>query len=188
LPTFSAPADALGDDLGRHLPQADEARRWRGLLNEAQIVLTQHPANARRAQRGLPPVNSLWFWGAGRLPESVGCEFAQVCSDDEVVAALAGLAKIGKFGTLADARALFSPPSDAASRDRTQSGTDAYALIDLAHYRDMALLECDWLAPIETALKHRRISRLDLRFSSGERYVVKPEHRWRFWRRSKTIT
>src|SRR3546814_7983843 len=39
------------------------ARRWRSLLSEAQVVLHNHPWNARREQSGLPPVNSLWFWG-----------------------------------------------------------------------------------------------------------------------------
>ena len=85
LPRFSAPADALGDDLARHLPDGDNARQWRSLLNEAQIALTQHPLNAQRAQRGLPPVNSLWFWGAGVLPQWVRCGFDRVFTDDESV-------------------------------------------------------------------------------------------------------
>ena len=53
LPTFSSPDDALGDDLVRHLPNGDGAARFRALLNEAQVVLTQHPFNEPRARRGL---------------------------------------------------------------------------------------------------------------------------------------
>ena len=104
LPTFSPPDDALGDDLGRHMPEGDDARRWRGLLNEVQIVLTQHPANTQRTRRGLPPVNSLWFWGGGMLPQSVRSEFAKVYSSDEVVVALAKRAKAEWSAEPGDAR------------------------------------------------------------------------------------
>ncbi|MEP6940171.1 MAG: phosphoglycerate mutase, partial [Rudaea sp.] len=89
LPAFSSPDDALGDDLARHLPQGESAARFRALLNEAQIALTQNPLNARRAQRRQSPVNSVWFWGPGMLPEWVRSRFGQVYSDDEVVVALA---------------------------------------------------------------------------------------------------
>ncbi len=89
LPKFSLPDDALGDDLACHMPEGDNAVRWRGLLNEAQIILTQHPLNAQRIQRGLPPVNSVWLWGAGVLPQWVKSDFGRVLSDDETVVALA---------------------------------------------------------------------------------------------------
>ena len=76
LPSFADPADALGTDLGDALvgPAAGDgadARRWRTLLTEAQVVLHNHPWNARRAAEGKPPVNSLWFWGGGALPFQV---------------------------------------------------------------------------------------------------------------------
>ena len=47
---------------------ADYTSVVRMLLNEVQVLLHQHPLNAARQTRGLPPVNSVWFWGAGRLP------------------------------------------------------------------------------------------------------------------------
>ncbi|MFT3792534.1 MAG: phosphoglycerate mutase [Rudaea sp.] len=171
LPKFSAPADALGDDLANHLPEGEQARRWRALLNEAQIALTQHPLNARRSQRGVPPVNSLWFWGAGMLPARVRSEFDRVVSDDPVVVALAGLANV--------------PSSQLESNLRWDDGKER-VLIDLADRRDIPRLDAEWLRPIDETLRRRRIERLELRFESGERHVVRPAHRWRFWRRAKT--
>lgn len=94
LPMFADPRDVLGDDLMRHLPRDDNERQWRSLFNEAQVILHNHPVNARRAQRGQVPANSLWFWGAGKLPDWVRTRFAQVASADSIVAALAKLAKI----------------------------------------------------------------------------------------------
>ncbi|MBS0583770.1 MAG: phosphoglycerate mutase [Proteobacteria bacterium] len=184
LPRFSSPDDALGDDLAHHLPEGDDARRWRGLLNEAQIVLTQHPLNAQRVRRGLPPVNSLWIWGAGVLPESVRCEFNRVCSDDEVVTALARLARVGDVCGLGEAASLF--PAALASSASARSGEESSILIDLGRHRDGERLEREWLAPIDAALRGRRVGTLNLLFESGERCVVKPVHRWRFWRRAKS--
>jgi len=176
LPKFSAPEEALGDDLANHLPEGDDARRWRSLLNEAQIILTQHPVNAQRARRGLPPVNSLWFWGAGVLPQRAHCGFDRIVSDDEVVVSLA---KLG--GVLFFPRQQETPfPWDAGQKQSI--------LVDLADQRDVAALDRDWLRPMADALQRGQIAQLDLLFESGERYVVKPAHRWRFWRRAKATT
>ena len=177
LPKFSSPDEALGDDLGKHLPEGENARKWRSLLNEAQIVLTQHPLNAQRAQRGLPPVNSLWFWGAGVLPQRVRCEFDRVISDDEVVVSLAQLGG-----------AQSSPQSESFSSVIGEQDQAQSMLVDLADQRDVARLDDEWLKPIADALKRGQIGQLDLLFESGERHVVKPSHRWRFWRRTKAST
>ena len=94
LPVFADPRNVLGDDLMQHLPRGDNERQWRSLFNEAQVILHNHPVNLRRVQRGQVPANSLWFWGAGKLPDWVRSRFGTVASDDAVVLALAKLAKI----------------------------------------------------------------------------------------------
>jgi hypothetical protein len=94
LPAFADPRDVLGDDLMRHLPRGDNERQWRGLFNEAQVILHNHPVNLRRVQRGQVPANSLWFWGSGKLPDWARTRFDAVASGDPVVVALAKLAKI----------------------------------------------------------------------------------------------
>ena len=197
LPTFSSPDEALGDDLANHLPEGENARLWRGLLNEAQIVLTQHPMNVRRAQRGLPPINSLWFWGAGKLPARVRSEFDRIVSDDDVVAALAQLAQVSSFRRKPESSASvlgsekaktlnsgLTSPSAVESRGNDEQGI----LLDLVDVRDSRSFEHDWFASIDAALKTRQFTELHLNFESGERYVVKPFHRWRFWRRVNTVS
>ena len=185
LPIFSAPAAALGDDLALHLPEGENARRWRGLLNEAQIILTQHPLNAQRARRGLSPVNSLWIWGAGILPYWVRSDFTQVFSSDKIAHALAKLAKIPASSTFSDA---LKPIPSPAAEETVQGNKGSSLLIDLADQRDIAALERDWFTPLDAALRARKIDTLHLRIESGERYVVTPAHRWRFWRRAKPLT
>lgn len=106
LPAFSPPETVLGDDLFLHLPEGPEGRRWRALLNEAQVLLHHHPVNAARIAAGRVPANSLCFWGAGRLPDLVRGKVAKVASDDATLASLAGLAtETAGEGTLLDLRA-----------------------------------------------------------------------------------
>jgi len=44
-------------------PQDPSLQSWRKLVNEVQMVWHSHPVNEERAERGLPPINSLWLYG-----------------------------------------------------------------------------------------------------------------------------
>ena len=162
LPAFPAPEAALGEDPFDHPPQGDAAlvRRWRVLANEAQVVLHNHPHNARRRSAGLPPVNSLWFHGGGRLPDSAASTFPTLLTDDPLLHGLAALAKVA-------ARPL--PESFSAMSDS--------ALLDLRALPAARLVE-DWLLP---ALSHRGPQRWS--FEDGPGVSLAPSQRLRFWRR-----
>lgn len=162
VPGFAAPEQALGEDLYYHLPQGAEGRRWRILLNDVQVTLHQHPLNAARRQRGLPPVNHVWLWGGGVLPGSVNTRLAGAVSDDLLLQALARRAGV-------------------AVVERTEASVRSAApgmLIDLQDLpvEDIALR---WMpALLALARQHP----LELGFASGERWLHSPWHRLRFWR------
>lgn len=170
LPVFVDPDMALGADLLDYLtdPEADQAliRRWRALLNEVQVVLHAHPHNERRVASGRPPINSLWFWGGGLLPDHVTSESAVVQSDDSVLCAM----------TAASGSALSSLPSRFALPI-----TDT--LIDLRAARDLRLLAEDWLIPAIMALRDGGLGGVRLDFEDGSGYRLERRQRWRFWRR-----
>lgn len=166
LPSFIAPEQALGADLFEHLPAGDEGRRWRALLSEAQVVLHNHPLNQQRIAAGKAPVNSLWFWGAGKLPDHVTCRFDRVASDEETLEALAALAQV---------QVVARPPSW-----RTEA---ADALFDLRDARDLAVLERDWFAPALAALAAGEVDDVCIDFADGAIYTLRRGQRWRFWRR-----
>lgn len=170
LPVFTSPDEALGADFFDHLPTGDDGRRWRALLSEAQVVLHNHPRNAERIARGLPAVNSLWFWGAGSLPDHVRCEFSEVSSGDEAVQAFASLAGV--------ATPVF--PSCWPAGGDHDGGHRAF---DLRHARDLAGLHADWLAPVMADLQAGRLGAATLDFADGVRYTLDARQRWRFWRR-----
>lgn len=159
LPSFTDPRDALGENLLAHLPEGPEAKRWRVLLNDAQVTLHNHPRNAERLAAGLMPVNSLWFWGGGVLPDAVTCRSHCVISDDEELLALAGRA--------------------GASLARLETGD---TLLDLRRARDWPDLERSQLEPALASLR-RRHGRLLLDFADGANFRIELRQRWRLWRK-----
>ncbi len=66
---FSPPDAALGNPLEDFLGNSSGSILWRRIQAETQMQLHQHPINQERHAIGLQPLNSLWFWGGGALPE-----------------------------------------------------------------------------------------------------------------------
>ena len=163
LPDFATPEQAMGEDLYEHLPQGQEGRRWRAVFNEVQVILHQHPVNAARSARGLVPINSLWLWGAGRLPDRVRTTLTGAVGDDLLLGALSKRAGL-------------------ALQPRNQTTVAAALpgwLIDMQDLSPEAILA---YAPTLDALSRRQP--LQWHFASGERWLHRPLHRWRLWRRS----
>lgn len=165
LPAFAPPQQVLGDDLLAHLPDGDPGRRWRRLLNEAQVILHNHPVNARRAEQGKLPVNTLWFWGAGRLPDHVRSSVTQLRSGDVLLRALASQAGVA---CSTDARVDTLPPG---------------ALVDLRDVARADVLDAHWIAPLMQRVARRELEALVLDFDDGLTLHWQAGHRWRFWRR-----
>lgn len=166
LPMFTDPGDALGADFFEHLPEGPVGRRWRALLSEAQVALHHHPLNESRAAQGLPPVNSVWFWGGGQLPDHVSALVDRIYSDDEVVAAFARLARI-----------------DHLTRPAAWPRADDRVAIDLRDQRRLDRLCTDWIEPALADIAGRRLDVLSLQFHDGARFDVTRSQVVRFWKR-----
>ena len=173
LPSFADPVDALGADVFEHLPadagnEAAIARRWRSLLNEAQVVLHNHPWNERRAAAGKPPINSLWFWGAGVRPERVHSHFANVYTDDSVLRAFAAAAAATVSNLPVEL------PAEAAGGD---------CLFDLRAQRDLSTLHRDWLLPATAAISSSGVEEIRFDFPDRDGIRLRAGQRWRVWRK-----
>ncbi len=162
LPDFALPTDALGGQLLAHLPEGDVGKRWRMLGNEAQVILHNHPANATRIAAGKAPVNSLWFWGGGALPDSVQSKFATVLNADAELQALAQAAGL-----------------------RAKASETGDVLLDLRRERDWRQLETEQLLPGLASLRNRH-AQVVLDFADGASFVIGAGQRWRLLRRPLT--
>lgn len=167
LPAFAPLEEALGANLLEHLPQGDAGRRWRALFNEAQVTLHAHPVNAARRERGLMPVNALWFWGEGALPMWMKSSLALAISEDPLVRALASRAGVPVAALAPDAL------------DQVQRGAEA--LLDLVS-QQASQIESGWIPRLQS-MRGRRGQVVRIAFASGERFRIKPWHRFRIWRR-----
>lgn len=165
LPDFADPAQALGEDVFEHLAEGADGRRWRALLSEAQVVLHNHPWNVRRAERGRAPINSLWFWGGGVLPERVASAHSALYSEDESAVVLARAA------------------CAADSLPARWRETDGDAVFDLDGERDLARLQQDWLLPALDSFGNGRLDALDIDLADGRAFRFGRSQRWRFWRK-----
>lgn len=164
LPDFAGADAVLGDDLFLHLPTGSAGRCWRALLTETQVVLHAHPWNARRVADGRRPINSLWFWGAGRLPERVTTQHAQVRSPDALLRALAVAAGVPLDG---------EPAAD--------------ALVDLRRLRATQALAEEALRPLLDALRRGELRALQLDFEDGLQVRITAAQRWRLWRKPLSL-
>ena len=150
------------------------------LINEAQMVLHAHPVNEAREARGEPTVNSLWLWGAGRLPARAHCAWQSVAADDPAVLGAA---------RLAGARHCALPRSARDWLERLPEKGRHLAALD-ALRKPLEALEGDWFAPLLGALRAGRIGMLTLHVPDAAEAVsfetIRGDLR-RFWRLAKPI-
>jgi len=145
------------------------------LLTEIQMLLHSHAVNAAREARGEPAVNSLWFWGAGRLPGRVHGRWKSVTSDEPLALGLARLAG-------AAAHAL--PESADAWLEHAATDGRHLVILDPA----VEALERDWFAPLAAALRAGRVGMLSLHDpDAGFSVETVRGDLLRFWRRAKAL-
>ncbi len=176
-----------GRTIEPFLPQGDDARDWRRFINEAQVLMHNHPINTAREAEGRPEANSLWPWGAGPLPSGALAPAPHVHADHPLARGLAKLA--GAAASPVPARA-----EDAVSRSLTllEDLSEAALSMDAAAWRTaLAGLETRWFSPLLAALKARRLQRLRLTALGDDAVVevaIGTGDLRRFWRRSKQLS
>ena len=180
------PAAARGVAIDENLPSGPDAMRFHALMNEAQMLLHEHPVNDEREARGEPALNSIWFWGGGVIDAGRARPFSMVFGDDPLARGLALAAEI-------PARAL---PKNADSA-LAALGDEGLVLVVLDAPREAQLrerrtaLERDWFAPLFAALKSGRIGMLTLQLCGADSLLevetVRSDLRY-FWRRRKPLS
>lgn len=184
--------EVAGGNIHTLLPSGPDALRWRALLNEVQMLLFDHPVNIAREARGLAPINSIWFWGAGMLPESRPlATFAAVWANQPLARGLA---------LAAGARHENQPKNAVEWLSRANPGSHLVvldALLPLSCYGDahawrskLAELEHDWFAPLGQALQSGRVT-LTLHAPGATGSLdcsVSRYDLWKLWRTSRALT
>ena len=180
------PIDLAGASIDPHLPP----KHWHPLLTELQMALYEHPANTAREQRGEPVINSVWLWGAGRLPAAASGPWQSVSADDSVALGLGRLAGMRHRAPGASATQWLERASedgrhlvvlDGLRGAHTLGDTDALA----TRLQD---LESNWFAPLHAALKSGRIGMLTIHIpEAAASFETARSDLRRFWRRPRPL-
>jgi hypothetical protein len=150
------------------MPVGPDAPRLKSLMSEVEMLFHTHAVNTAREEAGRPPINSLWFWGGGRLPAATGVAPVQIVSGLPLVRGLARWA--GREAVVAAAVRDIGPESLIALRAD-----------------DLAALERDWFAPLFAALKDGRLTRLDIHIGGLGDFMLDRSGAQRFWRRGRPL-
>jgi hypothetical protein len=185
-------AEVIGQNVHHHLPQGADAMKWRGWLNEVQMLLHGHPVNLEREQHGKLPVNSVWPWGGGVLPKPVPLPFTEVWAQDVLVRGLVQ-ANGGQTKVLPVSAGewLEQVPADGAHLIVAEALQTAQ-LGDNAANRGEALirLERQWFAPLFENLRRGLVASIHLHLAGPRQvssFTVGRGDLWRFWRRPKPL-
>ncbi len=181
--------EALGRDIHGFMPSGSDRELWHRLINEVQMVLHATAVNAAREERGELPINSLWFWGAGRLPEPPERRWARVYSDDLLSRGLAAFTRTPIAGLPDRLEALQAGLKSVGNVLVIFSEGLRYSHYpDIEGWREFILrLERDWFAPLLLALKTKQLSELTIFTGDSKSFTVNRSALWRWWRRAKPV-
>lgn len=175
ISTSSVPAYVVDQrDPGEFLPSGEHTVSHRNILSEIEMSLHEHEVNERRVSEGMQPVNSLWLWGGGMVPEIVTRPQPPLFSDDPLLAGYWESATAvsdawpGSFADCAEASlhgfVAVTPETD--QRHETMEG---------------------YLRELRELLRGNRVSRLILLFRDGLRADVRRSDTLKFWRRDNEL-
>src|SRR5712691_10314336 len=106
------PSAVREETIEGNLPSGPDAMRFHAVMNEAQMLLHEHPVNAGREERGEPVLNSVWFWGGGVIDAAKSRPFSTVFGDDPLARGLALAAGIPARALPKDAGVMLAAAAD----------------------------------------------------------------------------
>jgi len=182
------PTAARDGVIADHLPTGADAIRFHALMNEAQMLLHEHPVNAAREARGAPELNSIWLWGGGALGAGKAPSLTAVVSDDPLARGLALAAGLQARTLPGNAHALLANAEPRGVMlvvlDSPRGSSNGW------NTEQRASLERDWLAPLLAVLRSGKIGMLTLTLGGADFLLqsetVRSDLR-RFWRLRKPL-
>ena len=184
----TTPLDAVvGRDILPRMPGGDDRIKLARLLNEIQMTLHSALINEQRQRQKLLPINSLWFWGYGSLPETIERRWSFIAGDESLAKGLALLAEIPFQPVPEHYEQLEHAPEDGSGL------VVINALQRFSDYQDpegwLAALpeyEKNWFLPLQRAFKSGRMACLEIR-TERDSITLGKSARFKFWKNDKTL-
>lgn len=182
-------SNVVGHNIYPALPAGRDGKKWHTILNELQIMLHTSTVNVEREAKGLPTINSLWFWGGGRLPTLQENDWTKFWGDDAVGAALARLSQV----KLADR------PASAGNWLQESGPGNHLVVLDQAEQarlngheqtrRDFIdTFDDQWTEPLIRALQTKKLDSFAVVVENCRVYNANAKNLGRWWRRRARIS
>ena len=186
-----SPLEVAGEGLQPLFPRGREAALWSRRLNEIQMLLHASPVNQQREARGDLPVNSLWLWGAGTLPEPASPPWTKVWTDDPLGHGLAQLTgtKLATRPVNADTWLVQARGDQGKHLIVLDDGYILCRRLDVEGWRThLTALEEQWLGPLEGMVRQRQVGSVTLVPGGMQAYRLTPGNIKKWWRRHRPLS
>jgi len=182
-------SQVMGRDIRKLLPAGLDASYWHQIFNEIQMLLFSHPINIERESKGLSPINSVWFWGAGCSEYvELNKNYQTVCAD-EILAEI--FAKSANIPFTAWSSCMSEADIDGSQLLVWHGLREALLVGDLIAWREaLQSFEMGYAKPLWKALCTGRINQLIVDIVGGvnpQRICLSSRDRWTFWRGVKPL-
>jgi len=170
-----SPETIIGENIYPHIPHGENKMSWQAVFNEVQMLLHHSPTNKKRIDAGKPEINSLWFWGAGQLPDNYQAQITSVITDDICVKSMAKLGSV----LASPYNKQFSSNIKSNAQNIIYLSNDFFSLMDLSKIDETLFLQ------LRNFLKSKIIDELVFYFSEEKKLVVTAKNIKRFWKRNR---
>lgn len=185
-------AQAQGRNIDALMPRGNDARTWIKRMNEAQMLLHEHPVNVARESYGAPPINSIWPWGFGSRPQLNRPPIDLLISPAPLYSGLGAVCNIAVASTSGGFAATIERSTVASALVILDHPRHALACSDGDAWRSaLTAIDDEWLAPSLDALRSGRCETLEVIGLSQDNSVhieVTRGDTWRFWRATRPWT
>ena len=142
-PDTTPPHDISGRAIACHMPKGEGKERIIELMDEAKMLLKDHPINKKRVAHAGKPANAIWLWGQGKAP-TMPTLFETYGVSGAVISAVDLIKGIGIYAGLD----VVNVPGATGYLDTNYRGKADYALRELEE-KDLVYLHVE--APDEAA-------------------------------------
>ncbi|MEE4379192.1 MAG: hypothetical protein V2J55_17015 [Candidatus Competibacteraceae bacterium] len=181
-------SEMAGRNIAMRLPQGPASPLWQARLTEIQMLLHNSSLNEAREAQGQLTINSVWFWGSGRLPQRTSHSITDVHASDPLSCGLARWSG----ATLAPVPANAGEWQATANCGEhlvvlTTRLTELSDYTSLSWFEQLETLERDWFVPCLSLLKTGLLKVLTLHLGNARIYAITRRSLRRFWRRTQPL-
>lgn len=185
--------DAVGRNVNFILPTGEDSSQCKQVLTEAQMLMHTHDVNVQRENTGQQIINSLWFYGSGKLPapniKAPNSKVTTICSNDDIYRGLSRYLKC---------HYIERPESVSVYQDKLLTQKNAAInllhfseLENLTHYSDVTMwleqltqILDDWIYPL-IKFSNKNNIKVTLYACNEKKYQFNKFDSLKFWRRGK---